>query len=113
MEQNARYVYLRPLGDLPDDEGAPGALGVPLTAGRSLAIDPSAIPLGMPVFLVTTNPVTGAPLDRLAIAQDTDAGIHGATQAKLFFGAGPEAQATAGRMAQSGHLYILVPRPTS
>ena len=39
MEQNARYVYLKPLGGLPDNEGAPGALGVPLTAGRSLAVD--------------------------------------------------------------------------
>jgi len=113
MEQNARYVYLRPLGALPDDEGAPGALGVPLTAGRSVAIDPTAIPLGMPVFLATTNPITNAPLNRLAIAQDTDAGIHGATEAKLFFGAGPDAEATAGGMRQSGHLYILVPRPTA
>jgi membrane-bound lytic murein transglycosylase A len=67
----------------------------------------------MPVFLATTNPITSAPLDLLAIAQDTDAGIHGATEAKLFFGAGPDAEATAGGMRQSGHLYILVPRPTA
>ncbi len=113
MEQNARYVYLKPLGGLPDNQGAPGALGVPLTAGRSLAIDSTATPLGMPVFLATTDPVTNAPLNRLTIAQDTDAGLHGQAAAKLFFGAGPDAQATAGRMHQAGTLYLLIPRPTS
>src|ERR1700688_2541731 len=51
MEQNARYVYLNPLGGFPDNGGAPGALGVPLTAGRSLAVDSAVIPLGMPIFL--------------------------------------------------------------
>jgi membrane-bound lytic murein transglycosylase A len=112
MEQNARYVYLKPLGGLPDNEGAPGALGVPLTAGRSLAVDSAVIPLGMPVFLSTTDPTTHAPLDRLTVAQDTGGGIHGAAAADLFFGAGPEAEATAGVMQQSGTLYLLIPRPT-
>ena len=112
MEQNARYVYLRPLGDLPNNEGAPGALGVPLTAGRSLAVDPAVIPLGMPVFVATTNALTQAPLDRLTIAQDTGGGIHGAGAADLFFGAGHAAEAIAGRMQQQGQLYILIPRPT-
>jgi membrane-bound lytic murein transglycosylase A len=112
MEQNTRYVYLKPLGGLPDNEGAPGALGVPLTAGRSLAIDKSVIPLGMPVFLSTTDPLTQAALNQLTIAQDTGGGIHGASAADLFFGAGPQAEATAGHMQQPGHLYILVPRPT-
>jgi membrane-bound lytic murein transglycosylase A len=111
MEQNANYVYLRPLGALPDDEGAPGALGVPLTAGRSLAIDTHDLPLGLPVFLVTTDPLTGAPLDRLAIAQDTDTGAHDASTVDLFFGGGPEAEAIASRMRQPGALYILLPRP--
>jgi membrane-bound lytic murein transglycosylase A len=111
MEQNARYVYLKPLGDLPDDEGAPGALGVPLTAGRSLAVDTSVIPLGIPVYLATTNPVTRAPLNQLTIAQDTGGGIHGAAAADLFFGAGPQAEATAGSMQQPGTLYLLLPRP--
>jgi len=115
MEQNPCYVFLRPLGALPDDLGAPGNLGVPLTAGRSLTVDQSEIPLGTPVFLATTNPVTGQPLDRLAIAQDKGGGIHGANAAELFFGAGAEAEATAGRMRQQGQLYILLPKaaPTS
>jgi membrane-bound lytic murein transglycosylase A len=111
MEQNPRYVYLRPLGPLPDNLGAPGTLGVPLTAGRSLAVDKTDIPLGTPVFLVTTDPITGAPINRLTIAQDTGGGIHGAAAADLFFGAGPQAERTAGSMQQPGQLFLLLPRP--
>ncbi len=110
MEQNARYVYLRPLGALPEDEGAPGALGVPLTAERSVAVDQSAIPLGAPLFIATTDPVTGAALDHLAIIQDTGGGIHGPDRADIFFGAGPDAEQTAGSMRQPGTLYLLLPR---
>jgi membrane-bound lytic murein transglycosylase A len=109
MEQNARYVFLKPLGGLPENEGPPGALGVPLTAGRSLAVDQTVIPLGMPVYIVTTDPLTNAPLERLTIAQDSGGGIHGAA-ADLFFGAGAQAEATAGRMQQAGDLYLLMPR---
>jgi membrane-bound lytic murein transglycosylase A len=112
MEQNTRYVYLKPLGALPDDLGAPGSLGVPITAGRSLAVDKTDIPLGTPVYLATTDPVSGAPINRLTIAQDTGGGIHGAQAADLFFGAGPQAEATAGRMSRPGTLYLLLPRPT-
>ena len=97
MEQNPA-TFPQAARRLPDNEGAPGALGVPLTAGRSLAVDSTVIPLGMPVFLETTDPVTNAPLDRLTIAQDTGGGIHGAAAADLFFGAGPQAEATAGVM---------------
>ncbi len=111
MEQNARYVFIRPLGALPDDQGAPGSLGVPLTAGRSLAIDRADIPLGAPVFIATTDPLTNAPLDRLTVAQDTGGGIHGASAADLFFGAGGSAEATAGHMQQAGALYLFLPRP--
>jgi membrane-bound lytic murein transglycosylase A len=111
MEQNNRYVFLRPLGPLPDDEGAPGTLGVPLTAGRSLAVDKTDIPLGAPVFIVTTNPTTNAPMNRLTIAQDTGGGINGAGEAELFCGAGLSAGAVAGRMRQPGTLYLFLPRP--
>lgn len=113
MEENARYVYMRPLGPLPDDEGAPGTLGVPITAGRTLAVDKADIPLCTPVFVSTTNPLTHAPIQRLTIAQDTGGGIHGMRAADLFFGAGPEAEAVAGRMQQSGSLYLLLPKPAA
>jgi membrane-bound lytic murein transglycosylase A len=111
MEQNKRYVFLKPLGNLPDDEGAPGTLGVPLQAGRTVAVDRSVIPLGLPVYLATTNPVTGQPIDRLTVAVDSGEGIKGAG-ADLFFGAGPTAEDTAGRMHQAGTLYLLLPRPS-
>jgi peptidoglycan lytic transglycosylase A len=110
MERNQRYVYLKPLGGIPDDLGAPGTLGVPLTPGRSLAVDASDIPLGAPVFVATTNPQTGAPLDRLTVAQDTGGGIKGAEAADLFFGAGPDAEAIAGVMRDPGQLTILLPK---
>ena len=112
MEQNARYVFMRPLGALPADEGAPGALGVPLTAERSAAIDRSAIPLGAPLFIATTDPVTGAALNLLTITQDTGGGIHGPDRADIFFGAGPDAEQIAGSMRQPGTLYLLLPRAT-
>lgn len=110
MEQNQNYVYLRPLGYLPADEGAPGTLGVPLTPQHSVAIDRTALPLGAPLFIATSNPLTGAPINLLAIAQDTGAGLQGANQADLFFGSGPSAEAIAGHMHQAGTIYILLPR---
>ena len=111
MEENARYVFMRPLGPLPDDQGAPGALGVPVTAGRTLAVDEADIPLGTPVFVSTTDPVSQGAINWLTVAQDTGGGIHGAKAADLFFGAGSQAEAVAGRMQQSGTLYLLLPRP--
>ena len=75
------------------------------------AVDRADIPLGVPVFIVTTDPLTNAPLEQLTVAQDTGGGIHGATQADLFFGAGGQAEATAGRMQQPGTLYLFLPRP--
>jgi membrane-bound lytic murein transglycosylase A len=57
--------------------------------------------------------VTNAPINRLTVAQDTGGGIHGAEAADLFFGAGPDAEATAGRMQQAGTLYLLIPRPAA
>jgi membrane-bound lytic murein transglycosylase A len=113
MEQNANYAYLRPLGPLPDNEGAPGALGVPLTAGRSIAMDKEVVPLGTPVFVTTTDPITNTPIQRLTITQDRSGGTQGANQADLFFGAGPDAEATAGSMRAPGQLYILLPNPSA
>lgn len=110
MEQNANYVYLRPLGYLPANEGPVGALGVNLTAGHSIAVDRQALPLGAPVFVATTNPVNNSPLDVLTIAQDTGAGLSGPDQADIFFGAGAAAEQIAGAMHQPGKLYLLLPR---
>ena len=82
------------------DEGPPGALGVPLTPGRSLAVDRRFLPLGAPVLLATTDPLTGAPLQRLMLAQDLGGAIKGPVRADIFFGWGPEAEDAGGEDAR-------------
>jgi membrane-bound lytic murein transglycosylase A len=89
--------------------GPQGALGVPLTPERSLAIDPRAVPLGAPVFLATTRPNSPQPLNRLMLAQDTGGAIKGAVRADFFWGFGKEAGEQAGRMKQSGRMWVLLP----
>lgn len=108
LQQNPRYVFFR---ELPADLSGPiGALGVPLTAGRSIAIDPLSIPQGAPVFLATTWPNSQKPLNRLMVAQDTGSAIKGGIRADFFWGFGQEAGNQAGKMKQSGKMWILMPR---
>src|SRR5690606_5843924 len=78
---NPSVVFFReqPLGD--PSIGPQGAMGVPLTPGRSLAIDPRLLPLGAPLYLDTAHPIDGAPLQRLMLAQDTGGAIRGALRA--------------------------------
>lgn len=107
LNSNASYVFFR---ELPVDTGGPpGALGVPLSAGRSLAVDPRVVPLGAPVFLSTTWPNSTLPLNRLMVAQDTGGAIKGAVRADFFWGSGDDAAAQAGRMRQSGRMWVLLP----
>jgi membrane-bound lytic murein transglycosylase A len=89
--------------------GPRGALGVPLTAGRSVAIDPRLLPLGAALFLATRDPVSGAALQRLVMAQDTGGAIRGALRADLFWGLGEAAGDSAGRMRQDGSFWLLWP----
>ena len=107
LNTNPSYVFFRELPDA--DEGPRGALGVPLVAERSLAVDQRYIPLGAPVFLATTQPDSGQPLNRLMLAQDTGGAIKGAVRADFFWGFGPKAGERAGRMKQSGRLWVLLP----
>lgn len=90
--------------------GPKGALGVPLTPGRSVAVDPSAIPLGAPVFLATTFPNSGTALDRLVFAQDTGGAIGGSVRADYFWGIGAQAGAQAGEMRQPGRMWLIWPK---
>jgi membrane-bound lytic murein transglycosylase A len=83
---------------------------VALTAGRSLAVDPAYMPLGAPVFLDTTDPVTREPLRRLMVAQDTGSAIKGPVRGDFFWGSGEPALAKAGRMKQQGRYYLLLPK---
>ncbi|ATE58563.1 murein transglycosylase A [Thauera sinica] len=108
LNANPSYVFFR---ELPaSDDGPPGALGVPLNAGRSIAVDPRYVPLGAPVFLATTRPSSSTPLQRLMLAQDTGSAIKGAVRADFFWGPGPQAGAEAGRMRQQGKMWVLLPR---
>jgi membrane-bound lytic murein transglycosylase A len=107
LQENPSYVFFRELPATAD--GPPGALGVPLTARRSVAVDPRAIPLGAPVFLQTTWPNSTEPLQRLMVAQDTGGAIKGAVRADFYWGSGEEAGVLAGRMRQTGRLWVLLP----
>lgn len=107
LNANPSYVFFR---EVPDSKGGPiGALGVPLTAERSIAVDPRSVPLGVPVFLATTRPNSSAPLNRLVMAQDTGGAIKGAVRADFFWGFGKAAGEQAGRMKQSGRMWLLLP----
>ncbi len=108
LDANPSYVFFR---ELPNGLAGPlGALGVPLTAGRSIAVDPRYIPLGAPVFLVTTQPNSTQPMNRLVMAQDTGGAIRGGVRADFFWGFGDAAGDLAGRMKQRGRLWVLLPR---
>ena len=108
LNANPSYVFFR---ELPKDLGGPiGALGVPLTAERSIAVDPRVIPLGVPVYLATTWPNSPQPLNRLMVAQDTGGAIAGGVRADFFWGFGDPAGAQAGKMRQAGRMWVLLPK---
>lgn len=106
LNANPSYVFF----DLRknNEESARGSLNVPLTAGRSLAVDRRVIPLGTPVWLETTLP-DGSQYHRLMFAQDTGGAIRGPVRADVFFGTGDNAEQLAGEMKQSGRMYALMP----
>ncbi len=110
MDRNEDYVFFRVLDDRDAGPGPPGALGVPLTPGRSAAVDRHSVPLGAPLFIDTTDPLTRQPLQRLVLAQDVGSDIVGAGRVDVFLGAGDAAEAQAGRMHQAGVEYVLLPR---
>ncbi len=107
LNYNASYVFFR---ELPAEGGPIGALGVPLSSEYSIAVDRRHIPLGAPVYLATTFPLSEERLERLVAAQDTGGAIRGAVRADFFWGSGPEAGALAGRMRQQGRMWLLWPR---
>jgi membrane-bound lytic murein transglycosylase A len=107
LDANPSYVFFR---ESARDSGPLGTLGVPLSAGYSIAVDPRYVPLGAPVFLTTTWPLSAQPLERLMAAQDTGGAIRGAVRADFYWGSGSEAGTLAGRMRQRGKMWILWPR---
>ena len=107
---NPRMVFFKE-EPLPDERLGPrGAQGVPLTAGRSVAVDPQAVPYGTPLWIATTEPLSATPLRRLVMAQDTGSAITGAVRIDYFWGAGDAAEQHAGRMKQLLQVWALWPR---
>jgi membrane-bound lytic murein transglycosylase A len=107
---NPRYVFFRE-EPLPDPSVGPrGAQGVPLTPGRSIAVDPKSVPYGTPVWIDTTEPLSGTPLRRLVLAQDTGSAITGPIRADFFWGWDGDAAEQAGRMRQPLRMWVLWPR---
>lgn len=105
MDENQRYIFHR----LGNPEGPVGALGVPLTAARSLAVDKSYVPLGALLWLETTGP-DGSALNKLVSAQDIGSAIKGPVRGDFFWGSGgDEVLEAAGRMNAAGQYFILLP----
>jgi membrane-bound lytic murein transglycosylase A len=115
MNRNPSYVFFREVIGVRPDQGPPGALGVSLTPGRSIAVDRGYLPLGAPVFVATTDPLDGSKLQTMMVAQDLGGDIKGPVRADIFFGWGADAEAHAGKMRQQGSAYLLLPKaaPTS
>ncbi len=108
MEENRSYVFFREL-----DGAAPlGAEGIPLTPGRSLAVDAAYHKLGLPVFVAAPDLAdeAGKPFRRLMIAQDVGSAIRGPERGDIFFGTGEGAGAIAGGVAHQARFFILLPK---
>ena len=110
MWTNPRYVFFREeaLPALDAALGPRGAQGVPLTPGRSIAVDPQSIPYGTPVWLASSG--AQVQLQRLVLAQDTGSAIVGAVRADYFTGTGATAAELAGRLKQPLRLWVLWPK---
>jgi len=111
LNANPRFVFFKELPSNVDaDLGPNGALGIPLTSERSIAVDLQAMPLGAPVFLATTRPLSNQPMQKLVMAQDTGKAIVGGVRADYYWGSGDAAGEIAGRMKQNGKMWLLLPR---
>ena len=107
MLLNDRYIFHK----IVKADGPIGAMGLPLVAGRSLAVDRQYIPLGSIMWLETTAP-DGKPLNRLVMAEDVGGAIKGGVRGDYFWGHGEEALEQAGKMNSSGRYFILLPKGT-
>lgn len=116
LHQNPSVVFFKEVGGLATAQGPLGSMGLPLTAGRSLAADPRFVTAGSLIFLSTRVPKAGAPpkdpglpFQRLMIAQDTGSAVLGAHRSDIFFGTGNDAGEVAGRMRADGRMFVLLP----
>jgi membrane-bound lytic murein transglycosylase A len=108
MRQNESYIFFRIDRSLRTEDGPRGAQKTPLTAGRSLAVDRTLWPYGLPIFVAGRTP-DGADFRRLLVAQDTGSAILGPARGDLFVGSGDQAGAIAGAMREEADFYALLP----
>ena len=113
LNANPSFVFFKEEKLLDPSKGPKGALGVPLTAQRSIAIDAQFLPLGVPVFLATTQPNSDVPMQRLVMAQDTGGAIRNPVRADFFWGFGNAAGELAGKMKQRGMMWVLLPKDSA
>lgn len=117
MDANRSYIFFTPTEARPA-EGPVGAAGVPLTAGRSLAVDETLVPFGTPLFVsapaLPLGPDGAAePFARLMLAEDRGSAIRGPARGDLFLGSGATAGGIAGRIRHAATFTLLVPRGAS
>jgi membrane-bound lytic murein transglycosylase A len=116
MQQNRSFIFFEERKTGAADEGPVAAAGVPLTAGRSLAIDRQLYAFGYPFWLqsdISLPESKEKSLQRLVIAQDTGSAITGKARGDLYIGSGAQAGHIAGQMAMKTDFYILLPKPSS
>lgn len=115
MEKNPNYVFFRKVERSPF-EGPGGALGIPLTPQRSLAIDRALVPYAAPVWVETSvrdRQGQMVPWERLTFAQDVGTNIRGAGRGDIFTGWGAEAEEMAGTLKSPGRMVLFLPKPSS
>jgi membrane-bound lytic murein transglycosylase A len=107
---NPRMTFFKeePIADIARVTGPRGSQGVPLTGGRSIAVDPGSIPYGTPVWLTSIGAQTK--LQKLVLAQDSGSAVQGAVRADYFAGSGAEAGDLAGRLRQPLQMWVLWPK---
>lgn len=112
LSENESYVFFRKLTDEQARQGPHGAFGAPLTAGRSLAIDPRYHRYGLPIWVYAPalRDERGAPFARLMVAEDTGSAIRGPVRGDVFWGTGTAAGALAGRTRHPCAFYVLWPQ---
>lgn len=117
LNHNPSYIFFNLSADADPALGPLGAQNLPLTPGRSLAVDLDFHGLGVPVWLDSQAPEasgdTMTPVQRLMLTQDTGGALKGPVRGDVFWGFGPDAAAIAGRMQSQGKLYVLLPKPVA
>ena len=103
---NESYVFFREVNEVPPEKGPLGAMNRSVTTMRTVAIDPSYVTYGAPVWIEKAG---ADPLNRLMVAQDTGSAIRGSQRADIFFGTGDEAGRAAGRIKDGGRMVVLMP----